>query len=64
MYQNPKHLRDNEIKARFNDDTYRLIKAIAAYKRTQPAVLLRDLAEEGIERILASLGDSEQLKAG
>lgn len=54
MYANPKHLRDHEIKVRLDEDSYRLIKALAEYNKRQPAVLARDLLIAGIERLLNS----------
>jgi hypothetical protein len=51
MYSNPRHIRDHEIKARFDEDTYRLIEAMAAFHRTQKAVLIRDLVEAALERM-------------
>lgn len=52
MYENPRHLRDKEVKAQFDADTYALIKALAAYNKTQPAVLIRELTLQGIERLM------------
>lgn len=51
MYSNPRHIRDHEIKARFDEDTYRLIEAMAAFHHTQKAVLIRDLVEAALERM-------------
>jgi len=51
MYSNPRHLRDHEIKARFDEDTYRLIEAMATFHRTQKAVLIRELVEAALERM-------------
>ncbi|MFK3941884.1 hypothetical protein ACI2KC_09380 [Pseudomonas monteilii] len=45
MYANPKHLHDREIKVRVDEDTFNLIQALAAYHRTQRAVLCRELLE-------------------
>jgi len=52
MYANPRHLRDHEIKVRLDEDSYRLVHALADYNRRQPAVLARELLLSGIERLL------------
>lgn len=51
MYSDPKHIKSHEVKARFDEDTYRLIEAMAAFHRTQKAVLIRDLVEAALERM-------------
>lgn len=53
MYANPRHLRDHEIKVRLDEDSYRLVRALADYNRRQPAVLVRELLLAGVERLLA-----------
>lgn len=48
MYADPTHIRDNEVKLRFNDDELALIEALARYNKRQRAVLLRDLVLAGV----------------
>lgn len=43
MYADPRHIRDNPIKARFNDDELAVIEALARFNKQQPAVYLREL---------------------
>lgn len=57
MYADPRHLRDHEIKVRVDEDTARLLEALARYRRTQRAVLARELLLEGLERLLAEEED-------
>ncbi|WP_129141498.1 hypothetical protein [Modicisalibacter coralii] len=52
MYSNPRHLRDHEIKARFDEETYALIEAMARFHRTQKAVLIRELVESALEKMV------------
>jgi hypothetical protein len=52
VYQNKKHLRDHEIKVRFDELTLRAIDALAELTRKQRAVLLRDLVTDEIYRRL------------
>lgn len=51
MYGNPNHLKDREIKLRVDEATYNLIEALALFKRTQKAVLIRDIVESALERL-------------
>lgn len=60
MYSNPRHLRDHEIKARFDEDTYRLIEAMANFHRTQKAVLIRELVETALERMTDEQNNDKQ----
>lgn len=48
MYADPTHIRDNEVKLRFNDDEIALIEALARYNKRQRAVLLRELVLAGV----------------
>lgn len=48
MYADPTHIRDNEVKLRFNDDELALIDAWARFNKRQRAVLLRDLVLAGM----------------
>ncbi|AQW68353.1 hypothetical protein ACF8Q9_22335 [Pseudomonas sp. TYF_15] len=62
MYANPKHLHDREIKVRVDEDTFNLIQALAAYHRTQRAVLCRELLEAQLAA-LASENTGDQTAA-
>ncbi|AJQ46407.1 MULTISPECIES: hypothetical protein [Pseudomonas] len=62
MYANPKHLHDREIKVRVDEDTFNLIQALAAYHRTQRAVLCRELLEAQLAA-LASENTGDQSAA-
>lgn len=62
MYANPKHLHDREIKVRVDEDTFNLIQALAAYHRTQRAVLCRELLEAQLVA-LASENNGDQTAA-
>lgn len=53
MYANPAHLRDHEVKVRFDEATMAAIEALAVVTRKQRAVLLRDLVMDEIHRRLA-----------
>ncbi len=57
MYTDRKHLKNNEIKARFDDDTIVLIQAIARINRMQPAVLVREVVMAEIRRRLEASPD-------
>ncbi|WP_293705491.1 hypothetical protein [Stenotrophomonas sp. UBA7606] len=48
MYADPTHIRDNEVKLRFNDEELALIEALARYNKRQRAALLRDLVLSGV----------------
>lgn len=60
MYNDPKHIRDHEIKIRVDEATYRLIDAWAEYKRTQRATLARELVLQGLG-LLESEDDANQV---
>ena len=62
MYANPKHLHDREIKVRVDEDTFNLLQALAAYHRTQRAVLCRELLEAQLAA-LASENTGDQTAA-
>lgn len=51
-YQDPKHLRDHEVKIRFDEATMNTIDGLAFICRKQRAVLLRELILEEIRRRL------------
>jgi len=48
MYADPRHIRDNPIKVRLNDDEYAAIEALARLNKRQPAVFARELLMQGI----------------
>jgi hypothetical protein len=48
MYADPRHIRDNPIKVRLNDDEYAVIEAMARLNKRQPAVFARELLMQGI----------------
>lgn len=48
MYDDPRHIRDNPVKVRLNDDEYEAIKALARLNKRQPAAFVRDLVLQGI----------------
>lgn len=54
MYDDPKHLRNNEIKVRINWDTKQAVIAFALAHMTQkqPAAFIRDLVVDEIKRRL------------
>jgi predicted transcriptional regulator len=52
MYQDRTHLRDQEIKVRFDEATKRAVDALANLTRKQPAVFVRDLVTAEIRRRL------------
>jgi hypothetical protein len=49
MYADPRHVRDNPIKVRLNDDERDLIYALAKVNGRQPAAFARELLMHGIE---------------
>lgn len=53
MYAEHTHLRNKVIKVRLNEDERYLVDALARINKTQPAVLLRDLVLERLERLEA-----------
>lgn len=50
MYADPTHIRDNAIKAQFNDQEYDLLVALAQFNGMQPAVFVRELALSSITK--------------
>lgn len=53
MYADPRHLRDHAIKARFDERTFDLIDAAAAFAGKQRAALVREIVEEWLAERLA-----------
>lgn len=62
MYDDPSHIRDHEIKVRFNDHELALLDALARYNRRQRAAFVRELVLASVDRIEHMKG-SEQLTA-
>lgn len=50
MYDDPTHIRDREIKVRFNEDELALVDALARYNRRQRAAFIRELLLSSVER--------------
>ncbi|WP_249345218.1 hypothetical protein [Pseudomonas aeruginosa] len=46
MYDDTRHLKDREIKSRYDEETYEAVKAVARLHRLQPAVFVRMCVEE------------------
>lgn len=57
MYADPRHIRNNEVKLRFNDREAKLIEAVANFSGQQRAVLLRELVMEGLQILKAEQPD-------
>lgn len=53
MYDDPKDIRDREIKVRVTDQTYALIQALARDSGKQVAALAHELVFDGIRQLLA-----------
>ncbi|MEG5263261.1 hypothetical protein TRP66_03030 [Pseudomonas sp. JDS28PS106] len=52
MYDEPRHLRDQEIKSRYDLETYEALKAVARLHKLQLAVFVRMCVEEKLESIV------------
>ncbi|WP_110946476.1 hypothetical protein [Pseudomonas bohemica] len=52
MYDEPRHLKDREIKSRYDDETYEALKAVAKLHKLQLAVFVRMCVEEKLESII------------
>lgn len=52
MYDNNRHLKDREIKSRYDDETYEALRAVARLLKLQPAVFVRMCVEEKLESIV------------
>jgi hypothetical protein len=50
MYTNPEHVKDCEIKARFDRATFEAIEKLAVMNRIQRSVLVRSLVEAALEQ--------------
>lgn len=60
MYDDPKHLRDHEVKVRLDEETYELLKALANYNRQQKSVFARNLLIAELERLIKENADKEK----
>jgi hypothetical protein len=62
MYDEPRHLKDREIKSRYDDETYEALKAVAKLHKLQLAVFVRMCVEEKLESIIETdVTDKRQL---
>lgn len=52
MYDEPRHLKDQEIKSRYDRETYDALKAVARLHKLQLAVFVRMCVEEKLESIV------------
>lgn len=62
MYADPKHLHDHITKVRLDEETDDLLKCLARFHRTQPAVLARELLEEKLAEMLQGLKGSNAVE--
>lgn len=53
MYDDPKDIRDHEIKVRVKEETYAMIRALARDSGTQVATLAHELVMQGVRAMLA-----------
>lgn len=60
MYADPRHIRDNPIKVRLNEDESAAIEALARLNKMQVAVFARELLLEGI-RLLEQRNDTARV---
>lgn len=61
MYADPRHLHDHAIKTRFDERTFDLIDAAAAFAGKQRAALVREIVEEWLAERLA--GEEQNTKS-
>lgn len=52
-YDDTRHLKDREIKSRYDEDTYDAVRAVAKLHRLQPAVFVRMCVEEKLAQLIA-----------
>ncbi|HCE8427148.1 TPA: hypothetical protein NHR76_000221 [Pseudomonas aeruginosa] len=52
MYDDTRHLKDREIKSRYDEETYEAVKAVARLHLLQPAVFVRMCVEEKLSRLV------------
>ena len=51
-YDDSRHVKDREIKPRYDDETYEALKAVARLRKLQLAVFVRMCVEEKLESIV------------
>lgn len=51
MYDDPTHIRSNEIKVRLNDDELALVDALARFNKRQRAAFVRELLMDCVQRV-------------
>lgn len=61
MYDDPRHLRNQEIKVRFDEDTMTAIASLARITRKQKAVLIRDLVLDEIKTRLQASRETQAI---
>lgn len=55
MYENPKHIKDNRVNARFNDEELEAINIVATLTGLQKSTLVRQATLRFIEELKAEL---------
>ena len=55
MYDNPRHIKDNRVNARFNDEELEEIKMVATLTGVQKSTLVREATLRFIEELKAEL---------
>lgn len=55
MYDNPKHIKDNRVNARFNDDEIEAINLVASLTGVQKSTLVRQATLRFIEELKAGI---------
>lgn len=63
MYDNPKDIRDHEIKVRVAESTYAMIRALARDSGKQVATLTHELVMQGVRAMLAEHHAVERARA-
>lgn len=53
MYDDPREIRDHEIKVRVKEETYAMIRALARDSGKQVATLAHELVMQGVRALLA-----------
>lgn len=62
-YDDSRHLKDREIKSRYDDETYEALRAVARLHKLQPAVFLRMCVEEKLESIVEMDANGKHMQA-
>lgn len=58
-YDVRQHLKDREIKSRYDEETYEAVRAIARLHKLQPAVFVRMCVEEKLSRLIEDTQERE-----